>query len=51
MPANGVPCAPGVDAQSGWQRRNACDLQAFLEAADGIRTHALLHGKQLLRTN
>jgi hypothetical protein len=25
-------------------------LQAFREAADGIRTHDLLHGKQMLRS-
>jgi hypothetical protein len=38
----------GTDALSGCQRRNARDLQAFLQAADGIRTHDLLHGKQTL---
>jgi hypothetical protein len=38
----------GTDALSGCQRRNARDWQAFLQAAEGIRTLDLLHGKQLL---
>jgi hypothetical protein len=35
-----------TDALSDSLSWKACDLQAFLEAADGIRTHDLLHGKQ-----
>jgi hypothetical protein len=43
----GVPSvSAGTDALPDCCRRNARDLQAFLEAADGIRTHDLLHGKQ-----
>jgi hypothetical protein len=29
-------------------KRKDLQMQAFCEAADGIRTHDLLHGKQLL---
>jgi hypothetical protein len=34
---------------TGWSHaptKNACKMQAFPEAADGIRTHDLLHGKR-----
>jgi hypothetical protein len=30
------------------ETKKPCDLQGFFEAADGTRTHDLLHGKQWL---
>ena len=41
--ANSVP--EETDALADWERRKAHNFQAFLKAADGIRTHDLLHGK------
>ena len=37
-----------ADAQSDCPHENDLQMQAFFEAADGIRTHDLLHGKQTL---
>jgi hypothetical protein len=31
-----------------WPNKKDLQMQAFFEAADGIRTHDLLHGKQTL---
>jgi hypothetical protein len=40
---------PGdADAQGNCRDQKGLQMQAFSEAADGIRTHDLLHGKQTL---
>jgi hypothetical protein len=37
-----------ADAQTDCRDEKDLQMQAFSEAADGIRTHDLLHGKQTL---
>jgi hypothetical protein len=40
---------PGdADAQPDWPKQTDLQMQAFWEAAEGIRTLDLLHGKQTL---
>jgi hypothetical protein len=39
---------PDADEQGDCCNAKDLQMQAFLEAADGIRTHDLLHGKQTL---
>jgi hypothetical protein len=39
---------PDADAQADCPGKKGLQMQAFLRAADGIRTHDLLHGKQTL---
>ena len=39
-----------ASATSQFESTKPCDLQGFAEAADGTRTHDLLHGKQKLRS-
>jgi hypothetical protein len=39
---------PDADAQADCAREKCLQMQAFLRAADGIRTHDLLHGKRNL---
>jgi hypothetical protein len=38
-----------ADALTDWPDKKDLQMQAFSRAADGIRTHDLLHGKQNLR--
>jgi len=35
-----------ADEQADWAHEKDLQMQAFSKAADGIRTHDLLHGKQ-----
>jgi hypothetical protein len=37
-----------ADGQADYPRKKGLQMRAFLRAADGIRTHDLLHGKQTL---
>jgi hypothetical protein len=39
---------PDADEQDDCSNEKDLQMQAFCEAADGIRTHDLLHGKQTL---
>jgi DNA-binding transcriptional MerR regulator len=52
---DGAPCAgpqwvhTDADALAGWRDEKGLQIAGFHEAADGIRTHDLLHGKQNLQ--
>jgi hypothetical protein len=39
---------PDANSQADCTGKKGLQMQAFSEAADGIRTHDLLHGKQTL---